>query len=149
MSLQTNCATFEGRREPRRQVRRILNRTSRDRRRRGSRLVRLFKTAKLRCGVQMFRATRSSADNRQIITIFYNKFCLQRGRSTTYAKRAADCKLARLTCHLFVGFVHQAGGQNARHSSSPQLQRRQLRVPEAINDMVIDHPSAGSKPTWC
>src|SRR6516162_1962830 len=40
-----------------------------------------------------------------------------------------------------VGFVHKAGGQNARHSSSPQLQRRQLRVPEAINDMVIDHPS--------
>src|SRR6516162_8491276 len=40
-----------------------------------------------------------------------------------------------------VGFVHKAGGQNARHGSSPQLQRRQLRVPEAINDMVIDHPS--------
>ena len=40
-----------------------------------------------------------------------------------------------------VGFVHKAGGQNARHGSPPQLQRRQLRVPEAINDMVIDHPS--------
>ena len=40
-----------------------------------------------------------------------------------------------------VGFVHKAGGQNARPGSSPQLQRRQLRVPEAINDMVIDHPS--------
>jgi hypothetical protein len=26
-----------------------------------------------------------------------------------------------------VGFVHKAGGQNARHGSSPQLQRRQLR----------------------
>src|SRR6516165_5200044 len=40
-----------------------------------------------------------------------------------------------------VGFVHKAGGQNARPGSSPQLQRHQLRVPEAINDVVIDHPS--------
>ena len=40
-----------------------------------------------------------------------------------------------------VGFVHKAGGQNALHGSSPLLQRRQLRVPNAINDMVIDHPS--------
>jgi len=40
-----------------------------------------------------------------------------------------------------VGFVHKAGGQNALHGSSPLLQRRQLRVPKAINDMVIDHPS--------
>ena len=29
----------------------------------------VFQTAKLRCGVQMFRATRSSADDRQIIKI--------------------------------------------------------------------------------
>src|SRR6516165_12429622 len=40
-----------------------------------------------------------------------------------------------------VGFVHKAGGQNARHGSSPQLQRRQLCVTEAVNDMVVDHPS--------
>jgi hypothetical protein len=38
-------------------------------------------------------------------------------------------------------FVHKAGGQNARHGSSPQRQRRQLCVTEAVNDMVIDHPS--------
>ena len=38
-------------------------------------------------------------------------------------------------------FVHKAGCQNARHGSSPQLQRRQLCVTEAVNDMVIDHPS--------
>ena len=60
MPLQTNCARFEGRREPRRLVRRILNRTSRDRRRRGSCLVRLFKTAKLRCGCPRYSRDRSS-----------------------------------------------------------------------------------------
>src|SRR5215831_4680008 len=40
-----------------------------------------------------------------------------------------------------VGFVHKAGDQNARHGSSLQLRRRQLCVTEAVNDMVIDHPS--------
>jgi hypothetical protein len=37
--------------------------------------------------------------------------------------------------------IDQRLGQDAPRRSSPQLQRRQLRVPEAINDMVIDHPS--------
>src|SRR5215469_18795751 len=40
-----------------------------------------------------------------------------------------------------VGFVHKAGGQNARHGLSLQLRRRQLCVTEAVDDMVIDHPS--------
>ena len=43
MPLQINCATFEGRREPRRRVRRMFKPNSRDRRSRGSRLVRLFR----------------------------------------------------------------------------------------------------------
>src|SRR5262252_4756219 len=32
-------------------------------------------------------------------------------------------------------------GHAPGHGSSPHLRRRQLRVPKAINDMVIDHPS--------
>ena len=44
-----------------------------------------FQTAKLRRAVQMLRATRSSTDAR--LSRFYNKFCLQGDRSTSYAKR--------------------------------------------------------------
>ena len=47
MPLQTNCATFEGRREPRRRIRRTAKRNRRDRRSRGSRLVRLFRPQNL------------------------------------------------------------------------------------------------------
>ena len=42
MPLQTNCAIFEDRREPRRRVRRMFKPNSRDRCSHGSRLVRLF-----------------------------------------------------------------------------------------------------------
>ena len=58
-------------------------------------LMVVFQTAKLRRGVQMFRAIRSSATIARLPR-FYNKFCLQSDRSTTNAERAADRKLARV-----------------------------------------------------
>jgi hypothetical protein len=54
----------------------------------------MFETTKLRRGVPMFRATRSSADNRQVTTILQQVLSSER-RSTTNAERAADRKLAR------------------------------------------------------
>ena len=93
MPLQTNCATFEGRREPRRRVRRILNRTSRDRRSRGSRLVRLFRPQNCGAVAHALAGTGRVEDDPKL-SRFYNAFYLQGDRSTTYAERAADCKLA-------------------------------------------------------
>jgi hypothetical protein len=52
----------------------------------------VFQTAKLWRGVQMFRATRLSADTRQITTILQQVLSSE-PRSTTNAKRAADRKL--------------------------------------------------------
>src|SRR5215469_10777348 len=50
------------------------------------------------CGAVSRRSTRpGQVPTNARLSRFYSKFCLQRDRSTTYAKRAADCKLARLT----------------------------------------------------
>jgi hypothetical protein len=74
--------------------------------------------------------SRCSARPGQVPTIarlsrFYNKFCLQRDRSTTYAKRAADCKLARLTCHP----RRICGAEQARGGMLPQCGATSLTYP--------------------
>src|SRR5215469_5744976 len=96
MPLQTICATFEGRREPRRRVRRMSKPSSRDRRSRGSRLVRLFRPQNCGAVAHALAETGRVEDDRKL-SRFRNGFYLQGDRSTTYAKRAADCKLARLS----------------------------------------------------
>src|ERR1700758_859683 len=95
MPLQANCATFEGRREPRRRVRRMPKPNSRDRRSRGFRLVRLFRPQN--CGaVAPALAGTGRVEDDPKLSRFYNGFYHQGDRSTTYAERAADCKLVRL-----------------------------------------------------
>ena len=100
MVLQTNCAAFEGRREPRRRVRRMSKPSSRDRRSRGSRLVRLFGPQNCGAVAHAIAETGRVEDDRKL-SRFHNGFYLQGDRSTTYAERAPDCKLARLRapCH--------------------------------------------------
>src|SRR6516162_6966802 len=87
--------TFERRREPRRRVRRMPKPNSRDRCSRGSHLVRLFRPQN--CGVvaQALAGT-GRVENDRKLSRFCNGFYLQGDRSTTYAERAADCKLVRL-----------------------------------------------------
>jgi len=79
MPLQTNCATFEGRRQPRRRVRRMPKPNSRDRRSRGSRLVRLFRPQN--CGaVAHALAGTGRVENDPKLSLTYNGFYLQRDR---------------------------------------------------------------------
>jgi len=94
MPLQTNCATFEGRREPRRRVRRMPKPNSRDRCSRGSRLVRVFRPQNCGAVGQALAGTGRVEDDPKFSS-FYNGFYLQGHRSTRKAKRAGDCKLAR------------------------------------------------------
>ena len=95
MPLQTICATFEGRREPPRRVRRMSKPSSRDRRSRGSHLVKLFRPQNCGAVAHALAETGRVEDDRKL-SRFHNGFYLQGDRSTTYAERAADCKLARL-----------------------------------------------------
>src|SRR6201997_3742016 len=98
MPLQTICATFEGRREPRRRVRRTSEPSRRDRRSRGSRLVRFFRPQNCGAVAHALAETGRVEDDRKL-SRFHNGFYLQGDRSTTYAERAADCKLARLRAY--------------------------------------------------
>src|ERR1700758_643713 len=95
MLLQTNCATFEGRREPCRRARRMPKPNRRDRCSRGSRLVRLFRPQNSGAVAHALAGTGRVEDDPKL-SRFYNGLYLQGGRSTTYAERAADCKLVRL-----------------------------------------------------
>src|ERR1700751_5757521 len=95
MPLQTNCATFEGRREPRRRVRRMPKPNSRDRRSRGSRLVGLFRPQNCGAVAHALAGTGRVEDDPKL-SRFYNGFYLQGDRSTINAERAAERKLARL-----------------------------------------------------
>jgi len=95
MPLQTNCVTFEDRRVPRRRVRRMFKPNSRDRCSRGSHLVRLFRPQNCSAAAHALAETGRVEDDPKLSRV-YSGFYLQGDRSTTYAERAADTKLARL-----------------------------------------------------
>ena len=98
MPLQTNCATFEGQREPRRRVRRILTGQAEIGAAVDPRLVDFLRPQN--CGaVAHALAGTGRVENDPKLSRFYNGFYLQWDRSATYAERAADCKLARLACN--------------------------------------------------
>src|SRR6516164_10630759 len=95
MPLQTNCVTFEDRRVPRRRVRRMFKPNSRDRCSRGSHLVRLFRPQNCGAAAHALAETGRVEDDPKL-SRFYSGFYPQGDRSTTYAERATDTKLARL-----------------------------------------------------
>jgi hypothetical protein len=148
MPLQTICATFEGRREPR--VRRMSTKpSSRDRRSRGSRLVRLFRPQNCGAVAHALAETGRVEDDRKL-SRFHNGFYLQGDRSTTYAERAADCKLARLRAARERGsmsvaasssLINTSRGAGATHQSLRREERTALPAGFARNR---GHPRGGA-----
>ena len=86
---------LKGRREPGRRVRRMPEPNSRDRRSRGSRLVRFFRP-QYRGEVSRALTGTGRVEDDPRLSRLYNRFYLQGDRSATYAERAGDPKLARL-----------------------------------------------------
>src|SRR5262249_32496117 len=107
--------------------RRMPKPNRRDRRSRGSRLVRLFRPQN--CGaVGHALAGTGRVEDDPKLSRFYNGFYFQGDRSTTYAKRATDCKGAGQRAHRrHERSVGDDGGDTAvaaaRPSGSPEIPR--------------------------
>jgi len=96
MPLQTICATLKAGESLAAEFVGWSKPSSRDRRSRGSRLVRLFRPQNCGAVARALAETGRVEDDRKL-SRFHNGFYLQGDRSTTYAERGADCKLARLS----------------------------------------------------